>query len=197
MARVLARMVAARVREVRIAHSPAAAYGRLRSASGASIAGVLADFELGDATGLDVIGEARALRPELPALLLTGYGSDELANRCAAARVIYVTKPCTLAALGPFLDRVAPLADPGLSRWERELGATARERRVLALVRDGLVQQEVAEVLGIDLSTVRKHASNLLIKARRRGVRASSLAELARALARASPTPPPDPPEPE
>ncbi|MBX3271650.1 MAG: response regulator transcription factor [Sandaracinaceae bacterium] len=192
VARALARMIATRLPDVWTAHSAAAARARLRSSSGASVAGVLADFELGDATGLDVIREARALTPELPALILTGHGSDELANACAAERITYVTKPCTVAALEPFLERVA-LHESFASIAASEVAATAREGRVLALVRDGLTQQEVAEALGVELSTVRKHASNLLIKARRRGVNVASLAELARALGRASSRPPPRP----
>lgn len=193
MARVLRRMVEPRVCEVWVAHSAAIARTRLGSSTHAAIAGVLADYELGDGTGLDVIRAARARRPELPALVLTGHGSDALANACAAAAITYVTKPCTYAALVPFLERVARHDD--VSRQaELELGASPRERRVLALVRDGLAHQEVAEALGIEVSTVRKHSSNLLMKARRHGMAAASLAELAHALAQSSASRPPDGP---
>jgi len=46
---------------------------------------VLCDVMLPDLSGLEVLRELRARRPDLPVLLMTGYALSDLAGRAAAA----------------------------------------------------------------------------------------------------------------
>jgi len=56
---------------------------------------VLTDLSLADGlSGLDVARHARAIEPPIPVVLITAYGSDEIASEAEAAGVCdYVPKP--------------------------------------------------------------------------------------------------------
>jgi len=75
------------------------------------VSAVVLDYRLPDRTGLDVLAEMRTARPQLPIVMMTGYGSESL---CASAFRLgirdYFPKPVVLADL---LDSVRrSLADP-------------------------------------------------------------------------------------
>jgi two-component system response regulator YesN len=61
---------------------------------------VVLDHRLPDRTGLEILGEVRSVRPELPIVMLTGYGSEWL---CAAAFKLgvadYLPKPVSAVDL--------------------------------------------------------------------------------------------------
>jgi two-component system, response regulator YesN len=77
----------------------------------------LLDHRLPDCTGLDILPELRSIRPNLPVIMLTGYGSEWI---CAAAFKLgvadYLQKPVSAAdlvgavqrILGPDQDNAAP-----------------------------------------------------------------------------------------
>jgi DNA-binding response OmpR family regulator len=74
----------------------------LRTAlAAAEIAGfdlILSDLELGDGTGVDLL---RSLGPGVPAIALTGYGSEEDRKMCLEAGFeMHLTKPVETRRLG-------------------------------------------------------------------------------------------------
>ncbi len=78
--------------EVQVASTGEAA---LEAISGGGYDLVLTDLSLADGlSGLDVARCARANDPPVPVILITAYGSDEIASEAAAAGVCdYVPKP--------------------------------------------------------------------------------------------------------
>jgi PAS domain S-box-containing protein len=69
------------------------------------VAAAVVDIGLPDRKGDVLVGELRALHPELPIVIATGYDSAELARRFAAdRRIALIRKPYTQDALKAVLD---------------------------------------------------------------------------------------------
>ena len=85
---------------------------------------VMLDHRLPDRTGLDVLTELRSIRPSLPVVMLTGYGSEWI---CAAAFKLgvadYLKKPANAVDLVAVVHRLLP---PG-----QETGESFRESPML------------------------------------------------------------------
>ncbi len=68
---------------------------------------LLVDLDMPGMNGIDVIGKARELRPEIEAVVMTGKPSQETAIEALRHRVFdYLTKPCRLADIAGLLGRV-------------------------------------------------------------------------------------------
>jgi len=68
---------------------------------------VVLDYRLPDATALDLLPPLRERFPHLPAIILTGFGSIDLAVRamqCGASQ--FLTKPVNLPALADLIERI-------------------------------------------------------------------------------------------
>ena len=85
---------------------------------------VILDHRLPDRTGLDVLAELKSIRPSLPVVMLTGYGSEWI---CAAAFKLgaadYLQKPVNAVDLVGVVHRIL---SPGL-----ETSDSARENPML------------------------------------------------------------------
>ncbi len=76
------------------------------------IAAIILEAVLQEEHGLDLIGQFRALS-KAPILLVTGFGSEELAVRALRARVgDYLKKPVSIPALQAALERLLTRDDP-------------------------------------------------------------------------------------
>jgi DNA-binding NtrC family response regulator len=96
-ARALARFLGARGHACEVATSATAARGALKVLRPHL---VLLDLRLGDADGLDVLREVKAIDPGLPVIMMTAYGSVETAVRAMKAGALdYVQKPMDLEEL--------------------------------------------------------------------------------------------------
>ncbi len=71
---------------------------------------VLLDYALPDGDGIEVLRKIKALRPELPVLLLTAHGSIDLAVQAVKEGAEnFVTKPVELPALRVMVDKVVDM----------------------------------------------------------------------------------------
>lgn len=97
----------------------------------------VAAFVMGEATGQELIG----------AILSLAHGEFRCSPRVAAMLV----------------RRVSALAQ-GLEGDSRQARLTPRERGIVALIDEGLSNKEIAQRLGIELSTVKNHVHHILEK---------------------------------
>jgi CheY-like chemotaxis protein len=87
--------------------SASEALGALKAGTCLPAVAVISDFAMPGMNGLEFLREIKAQLPQLPVVLITAYGSPDLA---AASRAIpqsaYLTKPFPLSDLGTALQRL-------------------------------------------------------------------------------------------
>jgi two-component system, NarL family, response regulator DevR len=138
------------------------------------------DGRLPDGSGIDVCREIRSVDPSIQALILTSYEDDEaLFAAIMAGAAGYVLKQIRGNDLVDAVRRVAAgqsLLDPAvtarvLERIRRgpeqpdELrNLTEQERRILALIAEGLTNRDIAQRMYLSEKTVKNYVSSLLAK---------------------------------
>jgi len=140
---------------------------------------ILMDMRMPGMGGDEATRAIREQYPRIQVLALTTYYDTDLVRRAMQAGAIgYVLKGVSVAELGeairaahagrPTLAREAVQALVDSARSVPDLGAdlTERERQVLALLAEGLSNQEIAARLVISMPTVKSHVSNILAKLR-------------------------------
>ncbi|HET6625782.1 MAG TPA: response regulator transcription factor [Nocardioidaceae bacterium] len=138
------------------------------------------DGRLPDGSGIDVCREVRSIDPSIKALILTSYDDDEaLFAAILAGAAGYVLKQIGGNDLIDGVRRVAAgqsLLDPALTArvLERvrkgpaaheELAAlTEQERKILALIAEGLTNRQIGERMFLAEKTVKNYVSSILSK---------------------------------
>lgn len=139
---------------------------------------LLIDVSFPSGSGLDAARLVMQRHPRTKVVMITG--SDALEPLAAALDLgvaAYTRKDQSVDGIARVLDAVAHgevVIDPTLVRRVRHQpptetsgpldALTPRERRVLALLSDGLDTREIQQVLGVSRSTVRTHVQNILAK---------------------------------
>ena len=138
------------------------------------------DVRLPDGDGVSVCREVRSRAPEVACLMLTAFSDDEalLASIMAGAAgyVLKQVRGCDLVgavrmvASGQSLldsraasQAMARLRDDA-DRHDRLAGLTARERKILELIGDGLTNRQIGERLSVSVKTVKNYVSALFVK---------------------------------
>ena len=138
------------------------------------------DGRLPDGSGIDVCREVRSIDPSIKALILTSYDDDEaLFAAILAGAAGYVLKQIGGNDLIDGVRRVAAgqsLLDPALTarvlervrkgpEVNEELSAlTEQERKILALIAEGLTNRQIGERLFLAEKTVKNYVSSILAK---------------------------------
>ena len=137
-------------------------------------------MQLPDGSGVEVCRDVRAAHPELQCLMLTSFADDEaLFEAIVAGAAGYLLKQVAGTDIVDAVRRVADgqsLLDPTLTKRvldrmreppaedERLARLTAQERKILALIAEGLTNRQIAERMFLAEKTVKNYVSNLLSK---------------------------------
>jgi FixJ family two-component response regulator len=143
---------------------------------------IVLDIRMPEMSGLEVQETLRQASCPFPVVFISGHGDVPLAvqaMRRGAAH--FLEKPfgpdALLAAVNDALDQAAtPRAQPiegDAQVRERLASLTARERQVLDLAVEGLLNKTIADRLGISIKTVELHRSRVMTK-----MKAKSIAQL-------------------
>ena len=82
------------------AQSAAAALQRIGDAQGVSLILILSDINMPGMTGLELLPKAKALRPDVPVIMITAYGDEETKRRAIdGGAEALLTKPIDFEAL--------------------------------------------------------------------------------------------------
>ncbi|WP_437681857.1 response regulator transcription factor [Sorangium sp. So ce131] len=144
---------------------------------------VVADLRMPVMDGIELQQELARRGCPLPIVLLTGYGDGASAARAMKAGAIaFLTKPCDDTDLLAAVERaVARDAEARAARGEQQAlrtrfeALTPREREVCLRVARGLVNEQMAEELGVEERAIGVHRGQVMEKL---GV--ASVVELAR-----------------
>ena len=138
------------------------------------------DGRLPDGSGIDVCRDVRSVDPNIKALILTSYDDDEaLFAAILAGASGYVLKQIGGNDLIDAVRRVAAgqsLLDPALTarvldrvrrgpETHEELAKlTEQERKILALIAEGLTNRQIGERLFLAEKTIKNYVSSILAK---------------------------------
>src|SRR5213592_977527 len=97
------------------AQSGASALQRISDAAGASLILILSDINMPGMSGLELLPKAKAVRPDVPVIMITAYGDAETKRKALEGGAeTLLTKPIDFAALRSEIDRrvgsVGPLS---------------------------------------------------------------------------------------
>jgi len=144
---------------------------------------VVLDIRLPGLSGLDLQAEMAKEQMEIPIIFITGHGDVPMSVKAMKAGAVdFLTKPfrdqdildAVFAALERDRARRAKQRNLESIQARFEL-LSAREREVMAMVTDGLMNKQIAERMGIAEITVKIHRGNVMRK-----MNARSLADLVR-----------------
>jgi CheY-like chemotaxis protein len=87
------------------AQSAPAALQRITDAAGASIILILSDINMPGMSGLEMLPMAKALRPDVPVIMITAYGDAETKRKALESGAeTLLTKPIDFGALRSEID---------------------------------------------------------------------------------------------
>ena len=94
------------------AQSAPAALQRIEDAEGVSLILILSDINMPGMTGLELLPKAKAMRPDVPVIMITAYGDEDTKRRALEGGAeTLLSKPIDFAALRAEIDtRIAQAA---------------------------------------------------------------------------------------
>jgi CheY-like chemotaxis protein len=97
---------------IEFAKSADSALQRISDAAGASLILILSDINMPGMSGLELLPKAKALRPDVPVIMITAYGDDNTRRKALEGGAeALLTKPIDFVALRTEIDgRVASAA---------------------------------------------------------------------------------------
>jgi CheY-like chemotaxis protein len=88
------------------AQSADSALKRITDAAGASLILILSDINMPGMSGLELLPKAKAIRPDVPVIMITAYGDDRTKQRALESGAeALLTKPIDFVALRNEIDR--------------------------------------------------------------------------------------------
>jgi FixJ family two-component response regulator len=151
-------------------------FAQIKLPGGASC--LVLDIRLPGLSGLDFQVELAKAGIRIPVIFMTGHGDIPMSVQAMKAGAVdFLTKPFRDQEM---LDAVVRALDHDQKRRESEKVVTelrsrfetltAREREVIALVADGLMNKQIAAKLGVSEITVKVHRVNMMRKMKARSV---------------------------
>jgi CheY-like chemotaxis protein len=88
------------------AQSASAALRRITDAAGVQLILILSDINMPEMSGLELLAQAKALRPDVPVIMITAYGDAETKRKALEnGAEALLTKPIDFATLRSEIDQ--------------------------------------------------------------------------------------------
>ena len=132
---------------------------------------LLLDVRMPQMSGIELQERLSQMKNKLPIIFITGHGDIPMAVRAMKQGAFdFITKPfdnqelldSIQKAIESFTDKVSSYKNQIFTQGLAKL--TMREKEVMQYVAEGVLNKQIASALGISLSTVEMHRSNLMQK---------------------------------
>lgn len=140
---------------------------------------MILDINLPDKSGIDVLSEVKAIKPEIKILILSAYPEEQYAERVFRAGAMgYVTKDSASDELVVAINKITSgskyvstkLADMIASRLDFDLTKklheklSEREFQIMTMIAKGISQADIADQLSLSPTTVNTYRTRILDK---------------------------------
>jgi FixJ family two-component response regulator len=128
---------------------------------------IVTDVVLSDMDGITFLNKIRQIRPMMPVLFLTYFGTISIAVEAmkhGAIDFIKIEKPIDTSCLSSAIHKT--LMRSSFFSAENEPSLTAMEARILQMVADGKSNSEIAYLFGCSVRTVECHRNRVMHKLR-------------------------------
>jgi DNA-binding NarL/FixJ family response regulator len=140
---------------------------------------LILDINLPDKSGIDVINEVKAIKPEIKILILSAYPEEQYAERVFRAGAMgYVTKDSASDELLNAIKKItnggryvsSKLADVIATKYDFDLNKklheklSEREFQIMILIATGISQADIAVKLSLSPTTVNTYRTRILDK---------------------------------
>lgn len=135
---------------------------------------LITDVSMPGMNGVELLEEINKLRPQLPVLIVTGFGDIPMAVRAVKAGAIdFIEKPLDENTFLPVVEKALKLTYGIDGRGDKIL--TPSELRILTLICDGMSNKKIASILHRSVRTIENHRHRIMKK-----LNAENTAELVR-----------------
>jgi FixJ family two-component response regulator len=117
---------------------------------------LITDVNMPGMNGIELLKQAKIIRPLMPVLIITGFGEIPVAVQAVKAGALdYIEKPLDETTFLPVVEAALKLHEAK----ENNLGKilTRTEKKILQLVVEGKGNKEIAHLLGCSVRTVENH----------------------------------------
>jgi two-component system response regulator TtrR len=117
---------------------------------------LITDINMPGMNGIELIKQAKAQRPLLPVLVITGFGEIPVAVQAVKAGAMdYLEKPLDETSFIPIVKSALKINEPKDSELSQIL--TRSEKKILQLVVEGKGNKEIAQLLNCSVRTIENH----------------------------------------
>ena len=130
------------------AQSAPMALQRIADAAGVSLILILSDINMPGMSGLELLPKAKALRPDVPVIMITAYGDAETKRQALESGAeALLTKPIATLLMPTFLSSVAS-ACAELGQFDLAWGCISEATAIIETTKEGRWEAEVNRIAG-------------------------------------------------
>lgn len=135
---------------------------------------LITDVSMPGMNGVELLEELKKVRPQLPVLIVTGFGDIPMAVRAVKAGAVdFIEKPLDENTFLPIVEKALQISYGTEGQGDKIL--TPSELRILTLICSGMSNKKIASILHRSVRTIENHRHRIMKK-----LNAENTAELVR-----------------
>ncbi len=124
---------------------------------------LITDVNMPGMDGMTLLHEVKKVRPQLPVLIITGYGDIPMAVEAVKAGAIdFIEKPLDEETFIPIVESALSISYGPDGQGDKAL--TPSELRILSLICDGHSNKQMAAILSRSVRTIENHRHRIMRK---------------------------------